>query len=70
MNAYVHDTHIGKQIKRTYFEHDNNRYCHNVNLVTNEEYFTKEDKPNNWVQTPTTISLELAYETRKSRRLW
>ena len=69
MNRCIHDEHIGKHIKHEAFNYNDNKYCKNTDLITNNEWYTKQvDKK--WVEVPTTIDLELAYDTRKSRRLW
>jgi hypothetical protein len=69
-NPYVYDQHIGKQVKREHFSLNGNRYCKNTDLTNSLEWYSQEIKPHQWVAVPTTIELELAYETRKSRRLW
>ena len=68
-NPYTHDEHLGKTEIRIVFWHNDEKYSLIINKITNNEKYTKKT-PKGWVQVPTTIELELAFETRKSRRLW
>jgi hypothetical protein len=70
LNKRVHDKHIGRCIKRIHFEYNNNSYCKNINLINNQEFYTTRVTSKRWKPVQTTIELELAFETRKSRRLW
>lgn len=68
MNRYLTDPIIGRPIKRQRFRYQDTPHCKNTNLLTNEEWFTKLTYKG-WEKVPATIDLELAFETRQSRRL-
>lgn len=66
-NAYIHDEHLARPEIRQKFWFNNELYSYNINKTTNFEYYSKLTSQG-WIRVPYSIDLELAYETRKSRR--
>lgn len=55
--------------KNVYFNVGDSLYRKSVNLLTDCEKFQRL-QGNRWVTVPATVDIELAYLTRKSRRLF
>ena len=66
-NAYIHDEHLGKLVRHQHFWYKDECYSLNTDKITTRQWYTKRTNKG-WVEVPETIDLELAFETRNSRR--